>query len=183
MPIPTISGNRMGKEVVALDCDMVGTGYGGKISVVARVSVVDKDGQVLYNTFVRPRDNVQIKDYRTKFNGITPQDLVNATPFEEAQNRVKSLLQGCVLVGHDFRKDLNLLYQPFQRYAKGYRPEALPSLRILSEKVLGQSLEQGEQKSSVEDARTAMKIYMLHRTEWERRLGNTFEYKGNTEAA
>ncbi|KAF4524288.1 hypothetical protein B566_EDAN012051 [Ephemera danica] len=177
----------MAKEVVALDCDMVGTGFGGKMNVVARVSVVDKDGQVLYDTFVKPRDNVKITDYRTEFSGIRLQDLVNATPFEEAQNRVKSLLQGCVLVGHDFRKDLYLLsiehpkedmrdtalYQPFQRYAKGYRPEALPSLRILSEKVLGQSLEQGEQKSSIEDARTTMKIYMLHRTEWERSLGNT----------
>jgi RNA exonuclease 4 len=64
-------------ELVALDCEMVGTGPGGYTSVLARVSVVNKYGNVLYDRFVKPRNGVKITDYRTRFSGVRPEDLVN----------------------------------------------------------------------------------------------------------
>ena len=52
---------------------MVGTGPAGDFSMLARCSIVNHHGNVLYNSYVAPMD--KIIDYRTKFSGITPQHL------------------------------------------------------------------------------------------------------------
>ena len=58
---------------VSLDCEMVGTGSAGDFSMLARCSIVNHHGNVLYNSYVAPMD--KITDYRTKFSGITSQHL------------------------------------------------------------------------------------------------------------
>ena len=58
---------------VSLDCEMVGTGSAGDFSMLARCSVVNYCGNVLYDSYVAPMD--KITDYRTKFSGIIPQHL------------------------------------------------------------------------------------------------------------
>ena len=64
------------KKYVALDCEMVGVGPTPDIdSVVARVSVVNYHGAVLYDTFVLPPNGVKITDYRTAISGIRPEHL------------------------------------------------------------------------------------------------------------
>ncbi len=59
---------------VALDCEMVGTGKRGSVSMVGRCSIVDHRGNVLYDTFVAPQN--EVTDYRTPFSGIRKADLV-----------------------------------------------------------------------------------------------------------
>ncbi len=44
--------------LVALDCEMVGVGPEGERSALARVAVVNQDGNVLLDTFVRPKEKV-----------------------------------------------------------------------------------------------------------------------------
>lgn len=63
----------MRKKVVALDCEMVGIGPTGKLSALARCSMVDFDGNVLYDEFVKPKGFVT--DFRTKYSGIRKSDL------------------------------------------------------------------------------------------------------------
>ena len=58
---------------VSLDCEMVGTGPAGDFSMLARCSIVNHHGNVLYDSYVAPMD--KITDYRTKFSGITAQHL------------------------------------------------------------------------------------------------------------
>ena len=74
-------------KYVAIDCEMVGVGD-GKESALARVSIVNKFGHVLLDTFggcidrwyrpltgaaVRPKD--YIVDYRTKYSGVRFKDI------------------------------------------------------------------------------------------------------------
>ena len=62
---------------VAVDCEMVGIGFYGKGDMLARVSVVDERGGVLYDTFVAPQEKVV--DYRTPVSGVRRQDLIGGT--------------------------------------------------------------------------------------------------------
>jgi len=52
---------------------MVGGGENGKDNLLARVSVVNKFNEVLYDTFVKPLEAVT--DYRTQFSGVRESDL------------------------------------------------------------------------------------------------------------
>ena len=54
---------------------MVGLGDGGHESALARVSIVDRVGEVLYDKYVKPKGNVT--DFRTKYSGIRPENLRN----------------------------------------------------------------------------------------------------------
>lgn len=58
---------------IAMDCEMVGVGFDGKKSALARVALVNSFGHVLYDKFVMPKENVT--DYRTHVSGVTPEDL------------------------------------------------------------------------------------------------------------
>lgn len=75
--------------VVALDCEMVGTGPRGSCSELARCSILDYHGNVLYDKYVRPRRPVT--DYRTRWSGIREHHLCNATPFSQAREEVRTI--------------------------------------------------------------------------------------------
>lgn len=70
-------------RILAIDCEMVGIGFSGKVSALARCSVVDFDGKVIYDEFVQPKDHVT--DFRTKWSGIRKTDITtkNAVQLEE----------------------------------------------------------------------------------------------------
>lgn len=73
-------------KLVAIDCEMVGTGPGGCTSSLARCSIVGYEGDVLYDSYVRPTE--PIVDYRTRWSGIRKKHMVNAVPFCKAQREV-----------------------------------------------------------------------------------------------
>jgi RNA exonuclease 4 len=52
---------------------MVGIGPTGKKNAIARVSIVNYDGNLLFDTFVMPGERVT--DWRTKYSGIRPADV------------------------------------------------------------------------------------------------------------
>lgn len=76
-------------KYVAIDCEMVGTGPRGRVSELARCSVVSYSGDVLYDKYVRPE--MPIVDYRTRWSGITRQHMHKAIPFQVAQKEVRTL--------------------------------------------------------------------------------------------
>ncbi|XP_042864271.1 uncharacterized protein LOC122248368 isoform X2 [Penaeus japonicus] len=164
-------------NVIAIDCEMVGAGKKGRISMLARVSVVNEYGEVLLDKYVKPWRKVV--DYRTKYSGIREADIKDGEDFGHVREQVKAMLQGRILVGHALEHDFMALnishqraytrdtsrYKSFQNLVGGN----IPSLKNLSLTILGQKIQKGEH-SSVEDAKAAMSLYMLHREEWEANL-------------
>lgn len=162
-------------KYLAMDCEFVGVGPGGIQSELARVSIVNFHGHLIYDKYVRPRERVT--DWRTFVSGIRPSDMQKAVPFELAQREVSELLRNKILVGHAIHHDLEALYlthpkhsirdtakhSPFKtKYSKG----KTPSLKKLAQEILGMDIQSGEH-SSVEDARATMLIYKSDRKNFE----------------
>ncbi|KAM9686950.1 RNA exonuclease 1 homolog [Trichechus inunguis] len=89
--------------VYALDCEMSYTTYGLELT---RVTVVDTDMQVVYDTFVKP-DN-EIVDYNTRFSGVTEADLADTSiTLRDVQAVLLSMLSAdTILIGHSLESDL-----------------------------------------------------------------------------
>ena len=66
--------------VFALDCEMCFTGCGLEL---AKVSIIRSDGNLFYESFVRPER--EIVDYNTRFSGISEKDL-NTSPSPSFNN-------------------------------------------------------------------------------------------------
>lgn len=81
------SGNP--SKILAIDCEMVGSGPKGSINQLARCSLVSYDGDVVYDKYIKPA--APVTDYRSRWSGIRPRDLVNATPYAEARKEVRKL--------------------------------------------------------------------------------------------
>ncbi|KAJ0069450.1 hypothetical protein NL108_006039 [Boleophthalmus pectinirostris] len=168
--------------VVSLDCEMVGTGPRGRVSEVARCSVVDYHGNVLFDEYIRPIG--QITDYRSQWSGITKRHLTKAIPFSQARDQVQSLLEGKVLIGHSVQTDLKSLdlvhpghmirdtscTRLLTRLA-GFPREYRPSLKALTNRLLHRKIQIDKQgHCSVEDAVAALDLYKLVEGEWEREV-------------
>ncbi len=74
-----------------------------------RVCVVNSAGNVLLDEHVAQKERVT--DYRTRFSGIRPRDLVGAPSLEEVQQRVADMFKGRIVVGHAITNDLTVSMQ------------------------------------------------------------------------
>jgi RNA exonuclease 4 len=174
-------------KYLAMDCEMVGIGPNGKQSALARVSIVDWDLKVIFDTYVQVMDRVT--DYRTHVSGIRKKHLKgpNAMNCRKCRETVAALLQDKVIVGHGLENDfdaLNLihpndqirdtsLYRPLQRFDSGkWRSK---KLRELVQYYLGvDDFQQGEH-DSIHDARAVMELYHIFYHEWEQSVGNEID--------
>lgn len=179
---PAAPLSREHERYVALDCEMVGVGEGGRRSALARVVVVDYHGRVLLNTFVRPAEAVS--DYRTFVSGVTAAKLKSAPALAPVQAEVAALLKGRVLVGHGLKNDMHALllshsrrdtrdttlFKPFcRRRADGaWAPRRLKHL--VKERLGVEIQQEGVAHDPAEDARAALALYRLVRVEWEHAL-------------
>ncbi|KAK3099220.1 hypothetical protein FSP39_001153 [Pinctada imbricata] len=162
-------------KAVAMDCEMVGTGEGGRDNMLARVSIVNQYGNCVYDTFVCPKETVT--DYRTHVSGVRREDIEKGKDFTLVQKEVSDIIKGRVLVGHALQNDLRVLYlshphhhiRDTQRYKK-FRElfnGRFPALKKLCDKVLGVQVQEGEH-SSVQDAQAAMRLYTMYKKQWEK---------------
>ncbi|KAK9475869.1 ribonuclease H-like domain-containing protein [Lipomyces japonicus] len=162
-------------KYVALDCEFVGVGPDGKRSVLARVSMVNYYGAVIMDEFVRPEERVT--DWRTWVSGVRPQDMQNAKPFKEIQFKVGDILKDRVLVGHAIANDLKVLYvshpkrmirdtskhPEFRKISKG----RAPALKKVAKEFLNIDI-QGDEHSSIEDARACILLFRKYKDDFER---------------
>lgn len=157
-------------KYVSLDCEMVGVGFDGAQSVLARVSIVDFHGRQVYDSFVRPQEKVT--DWRTTITGIGPVHMKSARNFDAVQSQVAEILSGRTLIGHDVKHDLAVLrlshprkdvrdtakFQAFRQYGNGGKP----SLKSLAHGILGVDIQNGVH-SSIEDAKVTMAVFRQHK--------------------
>ena len=75
-----------------------------------RVCVVNNAGVVLLDSHVAQRERVT--DFRTRFSGVRPSDLVGAPPLEQVAAQVAAMFKGRTIVGHAITNDLTVRYIP-----------------------------------------------------------------------
>lgn len=164
-------------QYVGLDCEMV---EGVSVEhMLARVSIVDFEGRVLYDAYVKPRE--EVKDFRTHITGITKEILKRrGESFKIVRDKVVELLKDKIVVGHAVHHDFEALDIPQPSAGclrdtcvfPALRPpnrKQTPSLRLLAEYWLDKTVQAGSH-SSIEDARTAMFLFKRFREDWEASL-------------
>ncbi|XP_015283432.1 PREDICTED: apoptosis-enhancing nuclease isoform X2 [Gekko japonicus] len=170
------------KKPVAIDCEMVGTGPAGKVSELARCTVVNYDGDVIYDKYIRPQ--LPVVDYRTRWSGITWRHLETATPFMTARAEVLQILKDKIVVGHAIHNDFRALkyfhpqawtrdtsQSPLLRGKGGLPLKASVSLKSLAKKLLHKQIQVSKSgHSSVEDAQASMELYRLVEIQWEKEV-------------
>ncbi|XP_023232958.1 RNA exonuclease 1 homolog isoform X1 [Centruroides sculpturatus] len=102
----SLSENIENYGIFALDCEMCFTIQGLEI---AKISVVQSNGEIIYNTLVLPENPVI--DYNTSFSGITEDDLINVnTTLEDVHEVLLKLFNSkTILIGHGLENDLKAL--------------------------------------------------------------------------
>ncbi|NXM68955.1 AEN nuclease, partial [Serilophus lunatus] len=172
-------------KYVAIDCEMVGTGPQGRLSELARCSVVNYEGDVIYDKYVQPE--LPIVDYRTRWSGITKQHMKSAIPFKTAQAEILKILKDKIVVGHAIHNDFQALKYfhpkdrtrdtsqiPVLKKRAGLPVRANVSLKNLARHLLHKKIQVGfKGHSSVEDAQTAMELYRLVEVQWEKELARS----------
>ncbi len=176
------------QKYIAIDCEMVGIGTDGVKSALARASVVNWDGEVLLDTFVRVPERVT--DFRTRVSGVRAKDISvkndDAIDHEECRLKVGELLMDKILVGHALKNDLSALmishprhdvrdtarYKPFMRATGRSGGKLRPrKLRDLVFEHLGMRIQvEGEAHCSIDDARASMELFKYARVRWEKEL-------------
>ncbi|NWR85037.1 AEN nuclease, partial [Furnarius figulus] len=172
-------------KYVAIDCEMVGTGPQGRLSELARCSVVNYDGDVIYDKYVQPE--LPIMNYRTRWSGITKHHMRSAIPFKVAQAEILKILKDKIVVGHAIHNDFQALKYfhpkdrtrdtsqiPVLKQRAGLPVRATVSLKNLAMQLLNKKIQVGcKGHSSVEDAQTAMELYRLVEVQWEKELAHS----------
>lgn len=172
---PPVTGNLT--RLLAIDCEMVGAGVGGSLSILARVSLVNSSGVVVYDSYVSPTHCVT--DWRTRFSGIRPHHVKDAPKKREVVDKVRRLVAGRILLGHAIHNDLEALgiehpethIRDSARYPGLMR--SLPNGKLkpkrlaeLAQEELHRTIQNGEH-CSVEDARAVLQLYKKHERKWE----------------
>ncbi|XP_065066297.1 uncharacterized protein LOC135692165 isoform X2 [Rhopilema esculentum] len=153
-------------RVFAIDCEMCLSAGGHELT---RVSVVNEDCEVLYDTFVKPK--AAITDYLTQYSGITPEILANEnTTLGDVQQRLLEIIsQNDIIVGHSLDNDMRALKIFHSNYIdtsiiygdqRGARFK--PSLKSLVKSHLRREIQNNENgHCSIEDAKACMQLLHL----------------------
>jgi len=161
-------------DVCALDCEMVEVE--GRRSWLARVAVLNSEGEVLIDTYCRPQ--ARITNFRTELSGIEPKDLDHAPGFALVRSNVLKVLQGKILVGHGLDSDLVALryhhpthlvrdsakFPPLMRELSSWL--CARSLKELASQELGLRIQTGRHCPK-QDALAALVLYRKHRDGWD----------------
>lgn len=154
-----------GRQLFVMDCEMVTTNVDR--FALARVSIMDWDGKVVLDEFVKPPD--PIKDYLTPYSGITKEMMDGATlTLLDVQAKLRDMLTPqAILAGHSLDSDLRALKMSYPfivdtslLYPHPKGPPQKSSLKFLSQKYLGREIQQSSTTGhdSVEDAKACLDL-------------------------
>lgn len=148
-----------------VDCEMVMTASGQRL---ARCSVVDSSGGLVYDSLVRPAE--EVTDYVTAFSGITAEKLEGVdVMLADVQQKLRELLPaGAILVGHSLENDFQALQLVHDRvvdtslifpHIRGWPHRN--GLAGLCQSFLKRKMDRQSGHDSIEDARVALELVLL----------------------
>ncbi|KAG8901617.1 hypothetical protein FRC01_009797, partial [Tulasnella sp. 417] len=166
----------MPKELIGLSCVCVGMGEGGTISMLGRVSLVDRLGNTLYDTFVKPTSKVE--SYRAATTGLNSSYFDEAVPFDIAQRTVAGWIRDRIVVGHKLWLSFQVLgishptidtrdvglYLPFRNALT--TPNDVIGLPTLMWHFMRRKIRESF-VDSLEDARASIDLYRSENKSWE----------------
>ncbi|XP_046679951.1 RNA exonuclease 1 homolog isoform X1 [Homalodisca vitripennis] len=166
--------------IYGLDCEMCYTTTGLEL---ARVTVVARDGKLVYDSIVRPES--EVIDYNTRFSGVSAKDYSNgrcSKSLREVQSDLMGFIKAdTILIGHGLENDLRALKMIHNtcvdtsvifphHYGLPYRR----SLKSLAIYLLNRSIQTSPAgHDSSEDARTCIGL-MLYRIQKDYHLNLKF---------
>lgn len=156
-----------GLTIYAIDCEMCMTTAGPELT---RISVLDWDGDVVYDTFVKP--TLPITDYLTRFSGITAEKLSSVTTtLADVQAHLKSIFSNdTVIVGQALYNDLIAMRYTHPHivdtsviYTHPRGPPFKASLKSLASRYLKREIQVGGASGhdSIEDARACLDLLKM----------------------
>ncbi|KAF2147694.1 hypothetical protein K461DRAFT_263212 [Myriangium duriaei CBS 260.36] len=154
-----------GRSLLVIDCEMVTTTVDR--FALARISIIDWDGNVVLDELVKPTD--PIKDYLTPYSGITKEMMDTATlTLADIQSRLRILLTPqTIIAGHSLDSDLRAvkISYPFivdtsLLYPHPKGPPQKSSLKWLTQKYLSREIQQSSTlgHDSIEDAKACLDL-------------------------
>ncbi|OBT38923.1 hypothetical protein VE00_10713 [Pseudogymnoascus sp. WSF 3629] len=124
-------------EKIAIDCEMMRSNIG---QVLGRVSVVNYESEIIFDTFVCYPEPINITNTDKEFSGIDWDDIDpqnGAQPFSEVQAQLVELLRDRTVIGHDVQKDLKVISMDLpshilqlQRVAMRHTPITFNNMRV-----------------------------------------------------
>ncbi|XP_069488939.1 apoptosis-enhancing nuclease-like [Ambystoma mexicanum] len=158
-------------------------------------SVVNYAGDVIYDKYIMPE--MPIFDYRTRWSGITQQDMKEAIPFIIARKEITAILKDKLVIGHALHHDFQVLKyfhpsiqtrdtskMPLLNRKAGLPVKATVSLKTLALQLLHKRIQVGKEgHSSVEDAFAAMELYRLIEDQWEQDIMGNFPCQAAVETS
>ncbi|KAA8896389.1 hypothetical protein FN846DRAFT_783696 [Sphaerosporella brunnea] len=157
----------VGKTIYSIDCEMVTTADGMEL---ARISVIDWDGNVVYDQLVKP--DKPITDYLTIYSGITAEMLAPiSTTLNDVQAHLLALFNNdSILVGQSLNSDLAAMKfshphiidtSVIYHHTRG--PPYKASLKWLTQRFLKREIQKTSiaGHNSIEDARACLDLLKL----------------------
>ncbi|KAG0671982.1 hypothetical protein C6P45_004451 [Maudiozyma exigua] len=163
----TIKFDHSGSHIFGLDCEMC---LAGRDFVLTRVSILDFQGNVIYDQLVKP--DVEITDYLTKYSGITKEKLDPVTiTLKDVQHKIIKLISSDdILIGHSLQSDLFALKLRHPKivdtaviFDHKAGPPFKPALKYLASEYLNIDIQNNSSDGhdSIEDARTCIDLTKL----------------------
>lgn len=147
--------------LISIDCEMIQCEEGFELG---RVSILDSKGNVLYDKIVKPENH--IKDYLTKYSGLTKESFENAISFSQMKDDLKEIIgTNTVILGHGLFNDLNCLKIKHKKlidttFIYRTKDNHRVSLKSLTKKYLKRIIQE-DIHCSIEDARACLELLAL----------------------
>jgi DNA polymerase III subunit epsilon len=162
-------------EFVAIDFETA-TWHKDSACAVGIVHVKNEEIVEEFYTLIQPPGN-EYMYHNTKVHGITAKDTYSAPTFEEVYPKIKSLMQGKMVVAHNESFDRNVLYHTMESYGLNYSDLQIKSRWECTVKIFKKK---GNLKvnlaaccarydipldhhNALSDARACAKLYLIHK--------------------